>query len=34
MSWQNDQQNLSYAIISRLDICRIEDIKNSTALSQ
>ncbi|MBE9143485.1 GUN4 domain-containing protein [Planktothrix mougeotii] len=30
MSWQNDQQNLSSAITSRLDICRIEDIKNST----
>ncbi|HBK22564.1 MAG TPA: hypothetical protein DDZ60_08700 [Planktothrix sp. UBA10369] len=29
MSWQNDQQNLSSAIISRLDICKIEDIKNA-----
>ncbi|WRH67401.1 MAG: GUN4 domain-containing protein [Planktothrix sp. GU0601_MAG3] len=29
ISWQNDQQNLSSAIISRLESCQIEALKNS-----
>ncbi|WP_254172890.1 GUN4 domain-containing protein [Planktothrix pseudagardhii] len=34
MSWQNDQQNLSSAINSRSNSCKIEENRNSTALSQ
>ncbi|VXD21389.1 Serine/threonine kinase (fragment) [Planktothrix serta PCC 8927] len=34
MSWQNGQQNLIPAINSRSNSCKIEENRNSTALSQ